>query len=328
MIPRKTRLALSVALLAVSSHALALPTGGAVVAGSATIVAPGPGTLTINQGSTSAIINWQGFNVGAGEAVRFIQPSSAAAVLNRVVGANPSSILGSLTANGNVFLVNLNGIVFGAGSQVSVGGGMSLSTSDITNANFLAGNYTFGGQGTAGTSLNGTIVAPAGLSINAGTVSSSGILPGGTVINTGSIGGSGILLVGGSGTLSGTSVVTQGGSITLNGNETTLASTSSNTTGGVSVAVSRPTGTVALSSVTGGTKVTLGSLTPTGSSTGGGAVALTSVGSPVQSGGLALSSKGSAPLATPSSIGAAPAVTGIVAVTSVSLNLQKREVGF
>ena len=87
------------------SHALsafAAPTGGAVTTGSASIVATA-GTTTITQSSQNAAINWQTFGIGAAEAVRFVQPNSSSVALNRVLGADPSNILGSLSANGKVF---------------------------------------------------------------------------------------------------------------------------------------------------------------------------------------------------------------------------------
>src|SRR6185295_7991697 len=103
------------------SHSYALPTGGAISAGSATI-AGGSGTLTINQSSQNVAINWQSFSIGQTEAVQFVQPNSGSVALNRVLGSDVSNILGSLSANGKVFLVNPNGILFGKGAQVNVGG--------------------------------------------------------------------------------------------------------------------------------------------------------------------------------------------------------------
>ena len=101
-------LAVSV-MLALGNNAHALPTGGAVSAGGATI-SGGAGTLTINQASQNAAINWQSFNIGQAEAVKFVQPNASSVALNRVLGPDPSSILGSLSANGKVFLVNPYGL--------------------------------------------------------------------------------------------------------------------------------------------------------------------------------------------------------------------------
>ena len=100
--------------LGVGSNAYALPEGG-MVAGGAASIAGTKGAVTIGQSSQNAVINWQSFGIGKGEAVTFQQPNSTSVALNRVLGADPSRILGSLSANGQVFLVNPNGILFGHG---------------------------------------------------------------------------------------------------------------------------------------------------------------------------------------------------------------------
>ena len=137
-------------LLAFSAAVQALPTGGVVAAGAAGITNSASGT-TITQTSNNAVINWQSFGVGAGQTVQFIQPGSSSIALNRVLGSDPSSILGNLTANGKVFLLNPNGVLFGNGASVSVGG-LVASTLSITDANFMAGRYAFTDAG------NGTVV--------------------------------------------------------------------------------------------------------------------------------------------------------------------------
>ena len=97
---------------------------------------------TITQGSDRAIIQWQNFSIGAGETVRFLQPGALSAVLNRVVGVDPSVILGALRANGQVFLVNPNGVFFGPGSTVDVSG-LVVSTLHLTDSDFLNGQFRF-----------------------------------------------------------------------------------------------------------------------------------------------------------------------------------------
>ncbi|MDZ4203159.1 MAG: ESPR-type extended signal peptide-containing protein, partial [Gallionella sp.] len=74
------------------------PMGGSVVSGQASIAASG-NVLTVTN-TPGTIINWQGFSIGANEVTRFIQQSASSAVLNRVVGNNPSQILGTLQSNG------------------------------------------------------------------------------------------------------------------------------------------------------------------------------------------------------------------------------------
>ncbi|TWB71841.1 hypothetical protein FBZ87_10685 [Nitrospirillum amazonense] len=124
------------------SAAHANPTGGTVTVGQAVIDASKPNTLTITQGTDKAAINWQSFSIGAGEKVDFLQPSSSSVILNRVIGNDPSSIFGQLTANGTVMLVNPNGVIFGAGSRVDVGS-LVATTANISDADFLAGRYAF-----------------------------------------------------------------------------------------------------------------------------------------------------------------------------------------
>ncbi|TBV17453.1 filamentous hemagglutinin N-terminal domain-containing protein [Stutzerimonas kirkiae] len=126
----------------ISGQAWANPAGGHVVAGQASIVQATPDTLNIVQSSNKAIINWQSFSIGAGETVNFQQPGAKSVTLNRVTGNDPSAIFGSLNANGTVMLVNPNGVVFGAGSRVDVGG-LVATTADINDADFMAGDYRF-----------------------------------------------------------------------------------------------------------------------------------------------------------------------------------------
>ena len=111
----KRRLIIAWALLALgASPAAAEPTGGTVVGGAATIQGQGTPAVNVNQATSSAVINWNTFNIRANESVRFNQPSSSSVVLNRVTGGQgPSEILGTLTANGRVFLINRDGILFG-----------------------------------------------------------------------------------------------------------------------------------------------------------------------------------------------------------------------
>src|ERR1700722_750637 len=119
----------------------AQPTGGSVVAGSATIT-QNSSTTTINQASQRAAINWQSFNVGSQQGVTFNQPSSSAIALNRVVGPDPSQIAGHIDANGQVVLVNQAGVIFYKGSQVNAQS-VIVSSANIANASFMAGNMAF-----------------------------------------------------------------------------------------------------------------------------------------------------------------------------------------
>ncbi|MDB5763417.1 MAG: hypothetical protein JWQ21_2412 [Herminiimonas sp.] len=167
-------LAVSV-MLAFGASAFALPAGGVVTAGGATINS-GASTTTINQSTQNAVINWQSFNIAQGQTVQFVQPNAGSVALNRVVGANPSSILGTLSANGKVFLVNPNGILFGQGASVNVGG-LVASTMNITDSNFMAANYTFAGAGPGAVLNQGTINADGGyVALLGANVSNQGVI--------------------------------------------------------------------------------------------------------------------------------------------------------
>src|SRR5262249_13310754 len=126
---RRGRIA-AAALLAFANGAQAqsvLPTGGQVVAGSAAIGAPVGNALTVTQSSNRAIVNWNTFSVGQPNTVTFAQPGTSAAILNRVTGATPSTIAGQVQGNGQVYLVNPNGIAITPSGSMQVGGGFVAS---------------------------------------------------------------------------------------------------------------------------------------------------------------------------------------------------------
>lgn len=147
-----------------SPLAMAEPTGGQVTAGAGTINQAGAVT-TINQATQNMAIDWHTFNVRANEAVNFNQPNANAIALNRVTGTESSSIMGSLTANGRVFILNPNGVLFGAGAQVNVGS-LVASTASLSNANFMAGNFNF--KGNTGIGNNASIVNNGNINIAEG----------------------------------------------------------------------------------------------------------------------------------------------------------------
>ncbi|MFL9916033.1 filamentous hemagglutinin N-terminal domain-containing protein [Paraburkholderia fungorum] len=168
----------AVAALFAASYApapLANPTGGQVVAGTVTIASPSAGQMNITQTSPKGIVNWNTFSIGSSEAVNIVQPSSSAALLNRVMGNDPSVIAGRLQANGKVFLVNPAGVVFVRGASVNVGS-MVASTLNISNDDFLAGNYHFIGTSAASVTNAGTLTAGSGgtIALLGGSVSNSG----------------------------------------------------------------------------------------------------------------------------------------------------------
>jgi filamentous hemagglutinin family protein len=143
----------------------ALPTGGQVVFGGVSFDTSAPNTLAIVQSTDKAITSWATFDIGTGYNVAIRQPNANAAMLARVRGDTPSLIAGQLTANGQVVLVNPNGIAVGAGAKIDTGSFVA-STLDIADADFLKGNLTFRRTGKAATVVNqGTINATKGVAL-------------------------------------------------------------------------------------------------------------------------------------------------------------------
>jgi filamentous hemagglutinin family protein len=122
-----------------------LPVEPTVVHGVATVDTAG-GHMTVTN-SPNAIINWQDFSIGAEQGVHFNQLDATSQVLNRVTGDDPSKILGSLSSNGGVWLINPHGVLFGENARIDVAG-LVTSTLDISNIDFMAGKYNFLPSGT------------------------------------------------------------------------------------------------------------------------------------------------------------------------------------
>ena len=156
---------------------LSAPQGGEITSGSGSIQTPNAQTTVVNQQSQTLSINWQSLNLSADELLRFEQPSSEAAALNYIFDQQPSEILGRIEANGRVFLMNPNGIVFGESARINVGALVAGSLQvdfDSLNDN---GEFSF----TTGTGLvenAGQIVVQEGGSV---------ALVGQTVVNSGTI---------------------------------------------------------------------------------------------------------------------------------------------
>ena len=141
---RLTALALALGL-GLSGWAHAGQTGGQVVAGSGSIAQDGAVT-TITQTSQQLSLNWQSFNIDAGETVNFIQPGASSIAVNRVLGNSASEIFGNLNANGQVWLINPNGVLFGKNAQVDVGG-IVASTLDTSDTSLFSATRRFNGDG-------------------------------------------------------------------------------------------------------------------------------------------------------------------------------------
>ncbi len=155
-----------------------LPTGANVGSGSVSVTSSGTVT-TIDQSSQAAILNWQSFSIGKGDSVLVNQPGVSSTLLNRVTGNTPSTIAGSLIANGQVYLVNPNGIAITKTGTVKVGGGFIASTLDISDTGFLNGVAKFTGTGSSAAVSNaGAITVGRGgyAALLGGSVSNSGLI--------------------------------------------------------------------------------------------------------------------------------------------------------
>ncbi|MCX9158562.1 filamentous hemagglutinin N-terminal domain-containing protein, partial [Niveibacterium sp. 24ML] len=178
------------------------PTGGQVTAGSGSISQSGA-TTTIRQNSQNLSLNWQSFNVGKQETVNFVQPSASALAVNRIYDTAGSQIMGRLNANGQVWLINPNGVLFGQSAQVNVGG-LVASTLELTASSADGQRATFSGRGTGSVINQGSLTAASGGYI---------ALIGKSVANTGSISAP-----------QGTAALGAGSAVTLNFNGNSLAS--------------------------------------------------------------------------------------------------------
>ena len=161
------------------AHVHAGPKDGNVVAGDANIVQLNPKLLEIIQASDKVIIDWRSFSIDWDELVRFLQPDSDSIALNRVNGDTPSYILGQLTADGRVMLINPNGVLFGDSAVVDIGS-LVATTIDIRNEDFMAGDYNFDvDRASGGTVVNrGRITAAEGgiVALVAPGVENSGVI--------------------------------------------------------------------------------------------------------------------------------------------------------
>ncbi|WP_313433131.1 GLUG motif-containing protein [Acinetobacter sp.] len=184
-----------------ASIVFAGPTGGVVSSGTASISSAGT-TTTINQSTAKAAIDWSSFSTNSNEIVNFVQPNSSSITLNRVTGTSASNLNGQLNANGQVFIINPNGVLFGSTSQVNTAG-LVASTLNLSNADFNNNLFNFNNPTNNKTVENrGKITVPTG-----GTVAL--IAP--TVKQTGTIKA-----------LQGNVLLAAGGDITLNLNNGSL----------------------------------------------------------------------------------------------------------
>src|SRR6185437_8457805 len=302
------RLALQASVLAGLTYAATVPasanpTGGTVVGGAATINQSNPNNTVITQTTDRAAINWQSFSIGTGQTTQFIQPSTSSTALNRVLGNDPSLIAGHLTANGNIVLINPNGVVFSAGSQVNVNS-IVATPADIKDADFMAGKMTFSTPAPAGSSVTnaGTItVGELGIAALVGPkVANSGVINaklghvvlGGAETFTVDLYGDGLLSfdVGGKAhsplsVVNSGQVNAEGGTVQISAETADALVTSVVNLGGQ---INAPTGAVAADAGATGQLIVSGAVDVSGKAAGqaGGAVTLTGQAVAIESGAL------------------------------------------
>jgi filamentous hemagglutinin family protein len=189
---RNTLAAVALACMTIGSaqaqstlSATALPTSATVTTGNATLSTNGA-NMAISQTSDKASINWDTFNIGSSAAVNITQPNANAVLLNRVTGNDPSQILGKLSANGQVILLNPNGIVFGQTGSVTASA-FTASTFGLSDDDFMAGYYKYNRKGSTASVVNqGTIETASGgyVALIGATVTNEGkiIAPQGEVV--------------------------------------------------------------------------------------------------------------------------------------------------
>ena len=126
----------------ISAIASDMPTGGSVQNGNVEIAYVNPDHMVLNQNTHNSVIHWDSFSVHSSGVVDFNMPSSNSSSLNRVLGSTPSNIAGRVNSNGNVVLVNPNG-VFLTKSGVVRSNSFTASSLDINTSDFLQGRHNF-----------------------------------------------------------------------------------------------------------------------------------------------------------------------------------------
>lgn len=169
----------SMLLLAGAAYGQNLPSGGKITIGQASISEPNRLSQKIEQTTYKLSIDWDSFNIASGSRVDFHQPHVNAIALNRVIGNDGSKIMGQLNANGRVFIINPNGILFGKTAKVNVGG-LVGSTLNLSNIDMQGNILRFVGDraAPAGVVNEGVLVATEGgtIALLGGQVENKGVI--------------------------------------------------------------------------------------------------------------------------------------------------------
>ncbi|MFI4926876.1 MAG: filamentous hemagglutinin N-terminal domain-containing protein [Burkholderiales bacterium] len=162
----------ALALLLAGGTALAQPVGPTVLLGNAQLQQLGKSllvTTTDGAGTRRSVIDWRSFSVPAGSVTHFLQPGSDSTSINRVLGNKPSEILGTLSSNGQLVLVNPSGIAVGPGATVDTAA-FTASALALSDADALAGRMRFSAErGHPGVDVQGRVLARSGDVVLLGT---------------------------------------------------------------------------------------------------------------------------------------------------------------
>src|SRR5208283_990523 len=140
--------------------------------GISSIITVNSSKMVVTQNAPQAIQDWASFNISANAWVQFNQQGHTNWVcLNRIFDLNPSQIFGKLTADGQIYLINQNGILFGPGSQVNVHS-LIASSLNISDFDFLNGNLNFAAQDYQNSGTNAYLSA---LVINQGAITTDNL---------------------------------------------------------------------------------------------------------------------------------------------------------
>lgn len=149
-----------------AAQASAQPVSPTVARGAATVATTGSTTI-VTQTTSKAVLNWQSLSVAGGSTLRFDQPDVNSITLNRVTGGSASSIDGTISANGQVWVLNPSGVIVGSGGRVQTAGFLA-TTRNIGDDDFMSGHYAFTGQGTGEIRNAGQIDIENGYAVLAG----------------------------------------------------------------------------------------------------------------------------------------------------------------
>ena len=158
--------------------ALALPSGHVITSGKGSVSST-QNIMTIYQDSPDLTINWLKYNIGSNQTVNYVQPNASSIAINNIIGNTASNILGKINSNGQIWLINPNGILFESSSQVNTRGFLASTLTDYSSPGVFSGNSTQHIENSG--HINGSYVA----------------LIGQNVINSGEILGTRVILLGG-----------------------------------------------------------------------------------------------------------------------------------